>query len=1149
MKKNKFHEPKFRYLKKLLMTMKICLFFLLISAVTVTASVGYSQNTKLSLNLQNATIQELIKEIENQSEFIFVFYDNALDLNQKINIQAENQTVEKILEKVLEPTGNTFAVFDRQIVIGKKNPATGTITDQNLINSQVEQKKDLSGIVKDKNGLLMPGVTVVVKSTTIGTITDTDGKFSLPVPTEAKTLVFSFVGMITQEVAITGKTKFDIVLEEQIVGIEEVVAVGYGTMKKSDLTGSISRVTQNELKDRPNNNVMQSVAGKVAGVQILQTDGTAGYAPTVRIRGAASITAGTTPLYVVDGIPIEGANLNILNPGDIESMEILKDASSSAIYGSRGSNGVVIITTKSGKSGKTNVEINFEKGFSKVLRTIDMMNAQQWIKYHIDAVNNSWIARGGRASDPNEVRPSNLRIPPEFLSDPAKFGNGTNWQDVIFRVAPTDNASVSMNGGNDKTRFMISSSYLKQIGIVDGDDFERLTLRANLTHKITSNLSMGTNILLTKRNESPMVGFDLAPEIGKNTSVSGALQSIPIFPIYNENGNYGPSDPNSEWKRFSAYGLGFVHPYIRTRQMDRKRKSFNTLSNIFVEWKFLPDFTFKSVVSATIDYSRLNVYQYDKVKYGWSALPAARAYSSNDYRNNWLSENTVTFNKTIGEHSINAFAGYSVQKDSYEEGRLLASGFPNDQVHTLNAATTVLSFSSTASEWSLLSYIGRVNYSYLDKYLLTATLRRDGSSRFGKNNKWGYFPSASAGWRLSEEDFIKSVSWIDNLKLRLSYGVTGNNLIPNYGSVGLLAQSQYAWGNNAEAALYINSISNSDLRWEKTGQWNLGLNIGLFSNRIYMELDYYQSVTNDMLLNVPVPAITGFTSQLTNIGKLKNRGFEFLISTKNLVGDFKWNTDFNISTNRNKVSKLGLGDAPIYTVNWQATTITEIGQPMANFYGYIFDGVFMNQSEVDNYPHVASTTPGDPKIRDVNGDKIINADDRTVLGNYQPDFTFGLTNTFQYKSFDLNFTLQGQYGNEIINTQTRFTKFYGGSRNQYAIVSNYWKSESDPGDGKIFKPMFTFTGLQTAFSSYWIEDGSFLRIRNVQFGYSLPQKAISWSPFSSVRVYVNAENLHVFTSYIGFDPENSVYSGLELGSDYGATPMPRTVTFGIKVNL
>jgi TonB-dependent starch-binding outer membrane protein SusC len=395
---------------------------------------------------------------------------------------------------------------------------------------------------------------------------------------------------------------------------------------------------------------------------------------------------------------------------------------------------------------------------------------------------------------------------------------------------------------------------------------------------------------------------------------------------------------------------------------------------------------------------------------------------------------------------------------------------------------------------------------------------------------------------------MRSIDWVDNMKLRLSYGVTGNNLISNYGSVGLLGQSQYAWGNTSEPALYINSIPNPDLKWEKTGQWDLGLNLGLFSNRINMELDYYQSVTRDMLLNVPIPAITGFTTQLTNIGQLQNKGLEMLISTKNLTGKFRWSTDFNISGNRNKVLQLGTDGAPIYTTNYGATK-TEIGQPMANFYGYVFDGVFMNQAELDAYPHVALATPGDPRIKDVNKDSKIDENDRTIIGNAQPDFIFGLVNTFKYENLDLSFSFQGQYGNEIINSQTRFSKTYNGGRNNYASVSNYWRSETQPGDGKTFKPMLTYNALQSAFSTYWVEDGSFLRIRNVQFGYNVHKKALAWSQLTAVRLYVNVENLHVFTSYKGFDPENSAYGGLDLGNDYGATPMPMTITVGVKINL
>lgn len=1128
--------------KKTFLVMRLVLIISLVCIMQSFALNSYTQNSKVSLTVQKMRLEDILMQIENKTKYRFAYNRTDINVDKVYTINVHEAEIEDVLDRLFANKKVSYSIVDERQVVLSKPEGLLPVSQQSFT---------ISGKVKDSSGVPLPGVTVVVKGTTEGTITDTDGKYSLSqVPSNA-TLVFSFVGMRSQEIPLNGKTAIDVVLQEETIGLEEVVAVGYGTMKKSDLTGAISRVSADEIKDRSKTNVMESLAGKVAGVQILQTDGTAGFSPTVKVRGAASVTAGTTPLYVVDGIPIEDANLNIINPSDIESMEILKDASSAAIYGSRGSNGVVIITTKSGKTGKTNVEFNYEKGFSTVGHTIDMMNAQEYIKWYVDARNNSWIANGGNASDSNDLRPKNYQVPEEFITNPEMFGKGTDWQDVVFRTAQTDNASLNISGGNEKTKFLISMGYLSQDGIVDGNSFERVTLRSNLTHNILPNLTVGTNILLTKINEKPVVGESLTPyNVGKSSPVSYALQDAPIYPVYNENGNYGPYDPNSEWNRFVPYQMVIVHPYVWTREMERKMKSSNSLVNGFLEWKFFQDFKFRTSLSAIIDNSRYNLYQHDKVKYGWDQVPAARAYSSNDYKYNWIFENTITYEKNIGEHAITVLLGYSAQEDHYEDEYILATGFPNDEVHTLNAAETVTDFSSSATEWSLLSYIGRINYSYQGKYLLTATLRRDGCSRFGERKRWGYFPSASLGWRVSEEDFMQSSDWLSNLKLRMSYGVTGNNQIDNYGSIGLLNQTQYAWGEDAVSALYVNTISNSNLKWEKTGQLDVGLSLGLFSNRIYMEFDFYHSKTKDMLLNVPVPALTGFTSQLTNIGKIRNNGIELLLSTKNLTGKFKWDTDFNISRNKNKVLKLGADDSPIYTTNWGATTKTEIGKPMANFYGYIFDGVFMNQNEVDNYPHVASTTPGDPKIRDVNGDQVIDENDRTIIGNYQPDFVFGITNSFNYKNFDFSFTLQGQYGNEIINSQTRYSKVYSGARNQYAVVNNYWKSESDPGDGKIFKPMATYNGLQTAFSTYWVEDGSFLRIRNMQLGYNLPKQAFSWGPFSSARLYVNIENLYVFTNYKeGFDPENSAFSGLDLGQDYGASPMPRTITLGIKLNL
>ena len=1135
MKKFHIEKPFFipKEIHKFLLIMKLSFFLLLFMVFHLSASV-YSQ--EFSLDVKNQSIRDVLKLIESKSNYRFFYNDLYTGINKTIDLKAENKTITELLGQMFDKQEFYYTILEnKMVVIGPR---------------EFMQQQKLTGTVTDAlTGEVIIGANVIIEGTTIGVVTDINGKFTIDLTSSSSVIKVTYIGYNSEKVTLSGQSTLDIKMIPDITKLDEVVVVGYGSVKKSDLTGAVASVSQKDLKDRPNNNVMQSVAGKVAGVQILQTDGSAGYSPTVRVRGASSITSGTTPLYVIDGIPMEGANLNIINPSDIESMEILKDASSAAIYGSRGSNGVVLITTKSGVSGKTIFEVNYEKGFSKVSRHIDMMNSQQYIQTYIDAHNNSWIAdKGGKATDPNSVRPINYQIPPEFLTDPGKFAT-TDWQDAIFRKGVTDNVSFSMNGGNEKTKYMISSSYLNQQGIVDRNDFKRYTLRTNLTHKVNANITLGANISLSKRDERALIAYDMVPEIGKQAAVSNALTALPFYPVYNDNGTFGgPFDPNSEWNRFLPYGIAFVNPLIFSRAMDNLNKSLNTSSNIFVEWKFLSDFTFKSSLSATIDYSAYNAYMINKANYGWDQLPASRGYSSNNNHYNWLSENTVSFKKTIGEHSINAFVGYTAQKDNYENGSILATGFPNDQVRTLSAATTVTNFSTSATAWSLLSYIGRANYTYKGKYLMTATLRRDGSSRFGNNTKWGYFPSASLGWRVSEEDFMKSVSLIDNMKLRISYGVTGNNLIPNYGSVGLLGQSQYAWGTTAESALYINSISNPDLKWEKTGQWDLGLNIGLFASRIYMEFDYYQSKTRDMLLNVPVPAITGFTSQLTNIGELQNKGFEFLLSTKNLVGNFKWSTDFNISANRNKVLKLGSDNAPILSNQW-GTTITEVGKPIANFYGYIFDGVFMNQTDLNNYPHLALATPGDPRIRDVNEDGKIDANDRATIGNAQPDFIFGITNNFQYKNFDFSFCLQGQYGNEIMNSQARFSKTYNGGRNEYAMAVNYWKSESDPGDGTFFKPMLSYNAQQNAFSSFWVEDGSYLRIRNVQLGYNLPQKVLSHSPFTSVKIYVNAENLHVFSSYSGYDPENSAYSGLQMGNDYGATPMPKTISVGLKVNF
>lgn len=1087
---------------------------------------------QVTVNIRNSSIKSILKEIEKNTKYKFFYNEDLKILNKVTSLNVNSESIDIVMDKLLDDSETTYKKRDDNIIM--------LLPKTNMTQPKQTGNKKVVGIITDKSGEPIIGANILVKGTSIGTITDINGKFSLEVPKNAE-IVVSYIGYQEQKIDVRDKSTIKVGLQEDTKILDEVVVVGYGIVKKSDLTGAVSSITSDQIKERSNANVMSSLSGQIAGVQIQQTQGAPGYAPAIKVRGISTITAGATPLYVIDGFPLENADLSVVNPQDIASIEVLKDASSAAIYGSRGANGVVLITTKGGKEGKTKVEANYEFGMQKLTRKVDMMDSQEFIQYYVDAHNNSWIANGGKASDPNSARPSSYQIPQEFLDEPGKFAT-TDWQDVLFRTGQSQNAQLSVSGGSDKTQFRLSGSYLNQQGIVDRSFYERMSIRSNVTHKILPNLKVGVNLAFS-RIHSRIYGTG-----GKSDAVSLSLQNDPIFPVYNENGNYGFKDPESEWYRFVPYSLQLWHPYAITREINKSDITMNTIVSMFMEYNFLKHFTFKTSLNATNNDRRYQDFRNQGQKYGWSAVQVAEANDDTYRTYNWLFENTLNYDQTFGKHSLNVLLGYSAQKNNYEETTLTAQSFPNNMVHTLNAGTPTAG-ASNASNWSMISYIGRANYSYDNKYLMTATLRRDGCSRFGENNRWGYFPSASVAWKVSEEEFIKNLSWISNMKIRASYGVTGNDQIDNYGSIGLLSQNQYAYGTTLTPGLYTSTISNPDLKWEKTGQFDLGLNVGLFGNRIYFEADYYYSKTQDLLLNVPVPAITGYTQQLTNIGRVRNAGLEFLLNTKNLVGDFKWETSFNISMNRNKVLKLGPNNSPIYINNW-GTTKTEIGQPVANYYGYIFDGVFKNQEEVDNYPHVSSTTPGDPIVRDVNNDGVIDDNDRTVIGNAQPDFTYGLTNTFTYKNFDLTVVLQGSEGNEIMNSSTRFLKYYNGNRNGYKEIVNYWKSESNPGDGIHFKPYLNYPGLQTQFSSYWVEDGSFLRISNVRLGYNFPEKLLKKTPFSTARLYVNVDNLHVFSKFVGYDPENSVFTdALNTGNDYGAYPIPMTITFGVKVGI
>lgn len=1031
--------------------------------------------------------------------------------------------------------------------------------ENTVLNMSTQQNNTTKGHIVDENGEPLIGVTVREVGGQSATITDLDGNYALSVP-KGTTLKLSYTGYKDMQI----RAGENATMQPDIQGLDDVVVIGYGTVKKRDLTGAVVAVGADKLKNRPYGNALQSMAGQVSGVNITQTQGAPGMAPTIKVRGMSSINSGTSPLYVIDGIPLEdntsstgtnGGNvltanrnpMNNINPNDIESIEVLKDASSAAIYGSRGANGVVLITTKTGKAGRTKIDISYETGISKVIRKIDLMDARQWIDFETAARTNSFNT--AKLNNPN-LKPSssmtNYYVPDEF-SDPewlTRIGNGTNWQDIMLRTAQSHNVQASVMGGSENTQFMVSGNFLDQNGVVDRTFYQRYSVRSNLNHRFNNRFSLSIKLALTRSKDFPN-GLN-----GKSDVVSLACQSDPIFPLHVETGSLGFKDPKSIWNTFVKYGFQLWHPYSLTREMTKKRITNTQLLNTYLDWKIIDGLTFRTALNADNEDMHFNSYWNEGQNWGYSGWVHATGSNQTLHQFNWAWENTLNYIHTFGEHSVTGLLGYTMQKQTLEVSNMSATDFPNDMVHTLNAGK-VNNGSTSETQWSLISYLSRITYAYQGKYLASAALRADGCSRFGANSRWGYFPSASLAWRLSEEPLLKNnLKWLDNLKIRLSYGETGNNQIDNYGSIGLLSYSSYVVNGAIAQGLYTSTNPSPDLKWEKTWQVNLGLDATILNNRLNVALDLYYSKTNNLLLNVPIPVITGFETSLNNIGSLRNQGVEFNLTSHNFVGKFTWTTDFNISANRNKVLKLGNNNEPILVNTNSALSITQVGHPIGCYYGYKIDGVLSSQDIANGVPAPAGSEAGDPLVRDVDGNKKIDANDRTILGNYQPNFTWGLTNTFSYRGFDFSFMLTGAQGGEIMNQNARFLGEFNGNRNVYASVANYWRSDAEPGDGMTPKPRTVSTGVRGQSTSYWVEDASFVRIKNIRLGYTFPVKLIQQIGLSGLRAYVNLENVHVFSNYRNYDPENSTFqSGYRVGYDYGAYPTPFSATFGLNVSF
>ncbi|NQU51907.1 MAG: TonB-dependent receptor [Bacteroidetes bacterium] len=1103
--------------------MKLTIALFLFGLVSVSATT-YSQNTKMDISLKNNSIVELIKEIEQNSEFYFFYKKEELKDVKNISVDLENATVMEILDKVIEGSDLAYKVVDRYVVLREKGQSLS-------IDEIVLQQKTLTGTVTDESGQPLPGVTVLIKGTTNGTVTNMDGNYSISSIQDGAVLVFSFIGMLTQEFVISNQTTINVTLEIDAIGIDEVVAIGYGTIRNSQVTGAIAKIKSDDIKDLPVGRIDQALQGKMAGVQVQQVSGTPGRAASIKVRGTSSISFANSPLYVIDGYPIDG-DLSRVNTNDIESIEVLKDAASTAIYGSRGSNGVILITTKTGQKGKPVFSADVYYGVQKRFSKYDVLNRDQWIDFAIEERNNTYLFNGGDPSVPSEDRPGGYATDPLWKTDPSALPDN-DWQDLTSRIAPIMNVQLSASGANESVKYYVSGTYFDQDGVIVNSYYNRMSFQANVETMFSDVVSFGLNLsgAITEQNDPE------TDDYGKG--IHRSWLTPPVVGV----------DQNTNNTGFYPYAGTFLVNPLEWMGSTLKQKNGNfILANTYVNIALAKNFKWRS----TLGIDRKGYYtEYFKKAYV-NRNSGTRGSAGSNYTQNYLTEHTLNYQLEKSNWKLDAMGGFTYQTSSYNTLSMAAKGFPDDAVHTLNVATDVYSGSSYASKWSLMSFIGRVNMFVKDKYLLTANIRRDGSSRFGNENRWGWFPSLSLGWRMTEEDFMKDIDWLNNLKLRGSYGIVGNNNIGDYASIGSLGIDNAIMGNpeNIVSGIAPTSFSNSTLGWESTTTTDIGVDIGLLRNRIQINTDYYVSNTHDLLLNLQIPQVTGFSSSLQNIGEVQNRGFEFELNTKNIAkGAFMWNTSFNISFNKNEVLALGPDEAPVYGYAWKyLLTKTEIGKPIGSYYLLEQEGVFMDQADFDSHPHYKTQEVGDIKYKDYNNDGVIDENDIHDAGDASPDFFWGMRNTFSYKGFDLSVDMDGQQGAQGLNLSLRSG---GQSRNnEWAFWDNRWRSEEDTGDGMT--PRALKSPNMTTPSTFWLFDASYWSIRNINFGYSFSEKLARKIPgVNSLRIYSNVSNLFMNDNY-HHTPMAGRFSNTPLtpSIDYGASyPIATTYTFGINLKF
>lgn len=1131
------------WLPPILLTMKLTV-ILLIAVVLQVSAKGYSQ--QLTINEKDIAVTRLLQIIEEKTDYHFLY--DKLELKNVVikHVSVNNASVEFILNECFKDLPLSYKIVRKTILV--KRSAKIPVVAAPAQTAAQQLNETVAGLVTDAKGTPLPKVSVVQKGSNNGTATDSDGIFSITVPNKTSVLVFSSIGYETQEITVGNQTYIKVTLNILADSLTDIVVVGYGKQKKSDLTGSISSLKGKDVTDLGTQRVDQALQGKAAGVLVLNTSGAPGGNTTIRVRGMNSVMGGNNALVVIDGL--QGGSLNNLNPNDIESIEILKDASATAIYGSQGANGVILVTTKLGRKGKPTITYDGFLGVQKILKTLPVMSGLDFAK----TVNANKQSQNGSGFTP----------PPVFtdhqLDSIAKLGFGVNWQDVIYRSAPLQNHALSIAGGTDNTKYLVSGAYLDQKGIMLNSFYKRFTLRANLQTEITNWASFNINWSAAKE-QGNAPSFGSTGDVSFNQKPSNAAPRWdPLQPIYNPDGSYHQHDPG-----YGAYDVWNPLASAVEPKIDNNTLSNNLYASL--DFKILNGLTLRISGGGSLGDVDNSTFNNLKTSQGLGAngMGVITRMQWRYYQNS----NILTYDKYFGKHHLTLTGVQEQSSTSSKYETTNAQDFATDITgnNNLGGAKRIVVYNNNSFR-QLQSYMGRINYNYDEKYLLTASIRGDGSSVFGTNNKWGYFPSFSVAWNAANENFIKKLAVISTLKLRYSWGITGNQAIQPYqtfATIGSGANYPYNGTDATDLGYYVASPANPNLKWENTTQNNYGIDLSFFNNRLNITADYYTKITRDLLMYRSLPNYTGYNNLIDNVGSMQNKGYELMISGDILNKDLKWTSSLTISGNKNKVLNLGEYERiPFYTSNG-GYGIGDVDKPlmyliqghsMGEMMGYKFLGIWntKEQAEAAKYGQL----PGDEKYFDANSDGEINVEDLVVIGNAMPKYIFGWNNRFSYKGFDINFLFQGSQGNNLFNIpRVRMEASYEGTS---ARLLQRWTTSNQNTDVPAIIDAQTRQSanltqhVNIGFdnrSSRWVEDASYIRLQNVTLGYTLPVSVIQRIHFKTIRVYVSATNLYTWTKYTGYTPEVSSYNenDASIGVDFSSYPQSRIVNVGLNISF